>query len=543
MSTADFGGKQPISPSGVQQFTIDGAPFGSPRPMTRSEIYQLIEHFITAAARAKKTGYDMVELHCAHGYLLSAFLSPATNKREDEFGGSTENRARIVVDIIKGIHQEAGDDFPISVRINADDFIPEGLTTAESPTIARILQEAGANIISVSCGMYASHDKMDDTMNLDEGWKLPLWVSIKKAITIPTTAGGGNRTPAFCEKLLIEGHADFVGLGRPLYADPYWPQKVMEGREGDINNCVSCLRCLFALGGGFQDLRHCSVNAMLGREVEYVDRRSPATKKKVMVVGGGVAGMEAARVAALRGHSVTLYEKQHELGGQLLLASVPVSLGKHKLLWFCDYLINQLKGLGVKVELGNEVTVDTVRKMKPDVVIIATGAQPEIPDIPGIENAKVTTAWDVLAGKQKVLNQNVAVLGGNAIGCETTEVLAEQGNRVTVIKRRPTVAEDMEPLNRHVLLTKLEEHQVKILTGQRVVEVTDEGVGVVDTLDGTKQTIKVDKVVLALGARPVLSLTEDLEGEPVDFYVVGDCQEPRTILDAVADGFLIGYKI
>ena len=223
MSTADFGGKQPLSPSGVQQYAANQAPFGLPRPMTRSEIYQIIDYFVTATARAQRAGYDMVEIHAAHGYLLSAFLSPATNKRTDEFGGSSENRTRIVVEIIKGIHQLVGEDFPIIVRINADDFVPGGITTEESPVIAKILQDAGASAISVSCGMFVSHDKMNDTMNLNEGWKLYLWKAIKKAVTIPIIAGGGNRTLEFCEKLVAENHADFVGLGRQLLSDAYWP--------------------------------------------------------------------------------------------------------------------------------------------------------------------------------------------------------------------------------------------------------------------------------------------------------------------------------
>ncbi len=543
MSMADFGGKQPLSPSGVQQFAANGRPFGLPRPITRSEIYQMIEYFVAAAVRAKKAGYDMVEIHGAHGYLLSAFLSLATNKRTDEFGGTLENRARILVEIIKGIHQEAGDDFPVGVRMNADDFVPGGITTEESPAIARILQEAGTDVISVSCGVYASHDKMDDTMNLDEGWKLPLWKVIKQAVVTPTIAGGGNRTPEFCERLIAEGHADFVGLGRPLYADPYWPQKVMEGKIGDINKCISCLRCMLALGGSFQDVRHCTVNAMWGREIEYIDRKPAVTKKKVMIIGGGVAGMEAARVTSLRGHEVTVYEKERELGGQLLIASVPTSLGKHKLLWCRDYLIKQIEQQGVRVELGHEVTVDTVSQVKPDVIIIATGAQPQIPDIPGIKSKKVTTAWDVLRNKQKVINQNIVVLGGNAIGCETAEFLAEQGNQVTVIKRRSTVAEDMEPINRQVLLNKLREHKVTILTGQRAMEITDEGVGIVDIVSGQKRVISADIIVLALGATPVRSLAESLEDKSVELYLIGDCQEPRMILDAIAEGFLIGYNI
>ena len=543
MSTADFGGRAPLSPSGVQQFAANQSPFGLPRPMSKSDIYELVDYFVEAAARAKKAGYDMVELHAAHGYLLNAFLSPATNKRTDEFGGSSTNRSRIVVEIIKGIHELVGNDFPIVVRINADDFVPGGITPEESQVIARILQEAGASALSVSCGMFVSHDKMNDTMDLNEGWKLPLWEAIKKVVTIPIIAGGGNRTFEFCEKLIAENHADFAGLGRPLLADPYWPQKVKEGKTEDINRCISCLRCMLAPGGGFQDVRHCTVNAMWGREVEYIDRKPPVKKKKVVIVGAGVAGMEAARVASMRGHEVTLFEKEQETGGQLSVASIPTSLGKQKLLWVRNYLETQMKKQGVKLQLGHNVTADELCENRPDVIVIATGGQPLIPDIPGIKSQKVVTAWDILARKEKTTGQRVAVLGGNLIGCETAVFLAERGNQVMIIKRRESVAEDMEPINQHALLTRLKKCKVEIITGQRAEGIAGNGVHVVNIRSGKKQVIEADLKVLALGVAPVRTLAEELRTRSIECYEIGDCSKPRDILKAIEEGFLIGYSI
>jgi 2,4-dienoyl-CoA reductase-like NADH-dependent reductase (Old Yellow Enzyme family)/thioredoxin reductase len=540
-SLYDYGGKQPLSPSGIQQFDVSKQPFPMPRAMTRVEIYQLIEYFAIAAANAKRAGYDLVELHGAHGYLLNAFMSPAMNKRTDEFGGSLENRLRFPVEIIEAIHQLAGDDYPVGIRINADDFIPGGITTEESPAMAKMLEEAGAAYINVAMGTYASHWKMNDVMRMEEGWKLPIWATIKEAVTIPTIAGGGNRHAEFCERIIAEGKADFVGMARQMLTDPYWSKKVSGGKLENINHCISCLRCLFAIDGGPQVVRHCTVNAMWGREVEYTDYKPAAMKKKVMIIGGGVAGMEAARVASLRGHAVTLHEKGQELGGQLLIASIPP--GKQKVLWLRDYLVTQIKKQGVNLKLGSEVTPDTVNRVKPDVVILAIGAQPLVLDIPGIKGTRVVTAWDILRGKLKPKGQNIVILGGGIVGCETAEFLVKSGNKVTIIEMLPKAAQDMESINRRILLDELEECKVTILTRQKVVEVTDEGTVIANTISGERQLITADRVVVALGSVPVRSLAEALEDKVDELYLIGDCQRARTILEAVADGFLIGHKI
>ena len=540
-SLYDLGGKEALTPSGVPQYDVSKTLLPKSRAMTRTEIDELIGYFALSGLNAKRAGYDLVEIHGAHGYLINAFMSPALNKRTDEFGGSLENRTRLPVEIIKSIHKAAGDDFPVGIRINAEDFIPEGITLDESPKMAKILEEAGAAYINVSMGSYQSHWKMNDVMRMEEGWKLPIWATIKDAVNIPTIAVGGNRHAEFCERVLNEGKADFVCMARQTLADPYWPMKVKEGKEEDINYCISCLRCLFARGGGNQVVRHCTVNAMWGRELEYAELKPAGVKKKVMVIGGGPAGMEAARVASSRGHEVTLYEKGGELGGQLLVANVPP--GKKKMLWPRDYLVKQLRKQGVKIKLNTEVTLDTVKRGNPDSIIVATGAIPLTPSIPGINNANVTLSWDILKGKAKITGKGVVILGGGMVGCETGELLAEQNNKIVIIEMLPKAANDVEPINRRVLMDSLEGLQVTILTDTKVIEINDQGVVVIDTKNGDRRLLEAEQIVVALGSAPEQSLAGQLEGKVDELHVIGDCQCCQTALEAIEGGFLVGNNL
>jgi len=326
-----------------------------------------------------------------------------------------------------------------------------------------------------------------------------------------------------------------------MLADPEWPNKAKEGKIEDIRKCISCLQCLYRLGGGPMVVPRCAVNPELGRKRYFTEIKPVTVKKKVFIIGGGPAGMEAARVASLRGHDVTLYEKESQLGGQLLLAgTVP---GKQKIFWFRDYLVSQLEKLNVKVKLATEGTPELLDKENPDAVIVATGSEPLIPDIPGINGERVVTAFDVIMGKTMVKNQKTAILGGGMIGCETAELLAEQGNEVTVVEMLPLVGADMDPLNRRGLLDQLNEYKVQLLTGLEVVEIDDQGAIVVDKKTGERRTIAADLMVLALGTRSVRNLAEALEGNNIPVYTIGDSQEPRKIMEAVYEGSLVGRQI
>ena len=541
VSIADWGGEQPPSPSGVQQFNVSGRPYAPPRPMSKEEIYEMIEAFAKAVLNAKRVGYDMVEIHAGHGHLLGAFLSPATNKRTDDFGGNLENRMRFVTEIIKQGHKVAGTDFPISVRISADEFIPGGISVEESSRISKGLELAGAALINISCGTYRNQHKVSDTMRMEEGWKTPMWAAIKQSVTIPTIAGGGLRNPEFCEKLIGEGKADFIGLARQIQADPYWPQKVAEGRLEDLNRCISCLRCLYGLDGRPQIVRQCTVNPMWGREINFIDPKPPRAMKKVLIIGGGPGGLEAARVASSRGHRVTMCEKRKELGGQLLISAV--APGKDKILWFRDYLVNQIKKQHVEIRLNCHVGPEMIDREKPDVIVLAAGALPLVPEIRRIEQANVVTAEDVLGGKIELKDENVVILGGGNVGCETAEYLARQGKKITLVEELSMIAQNMEPLNRRSLLEGLEECKVNILTESKAVEFERDGVAILDTRSGERKSIRAGHVVLALGTKSDQTLYEHLDGKLSEIYMIGDCFEPRTVLDAVREGFLIGHRI
>jgi NADPH-dependent 2,4-dienoyl-CoA reductase/sulfur reductase-like enzyme len=485
----------------------------------------------------------MVEIHAAHGYLLSGFLSPKLNLRTDEFGGSLKNRARITVELIKQIKRVAGDNFPVCVRISADDFIEGSIDLGESPQVAKILEEAGADVISVSAGSHETQHLSNDIMRMDEDFKRPLFEAVKKEVTIPIIIGGGYRNPDTAEKIVADGVADFLGMARSFLADPKWPRKAQEGRVEDIRRCVSCGECLYQRGGKFTWPQGCSVNPVFAREREWSVVEPAAVKKKVMVIGGGPAGMEAARIASLRGHKVTLYEKGQELGGQLLLAAAPP--GKRRLLWIRDYLATQLEKQNVKVNLGVDVSPELIDKKNPDVVVLASGATPKQADFIDINDERVVNAWDILGSQVEPENQNVVIIGGNMLGCEVAEFMADKGNFVSVIKMRPgaAMAEDCEPTNRRGLLDSLQECRVSLLSGFKVEGLTGDGVKVIERDSGEERTLEAETIVLALGATPERSLLDDLKKEEIEFHPIGDCRQPNNIRQAIYEGALVGRQL
>ena len=534
---------QSVAASNVQQLFCDGTPYTKPIPITRSEIWDTIDLFAKGAVMAKTAGYDMVEIHAAHGYLLGSFLSPFLNTRKDEFGGSLENRTRFHVEMLKAIKTQAGDDFPVTVRISALDYLDNSINLAESCQVAKILEAAGADVISVSAGCHETQHLSNDTMRMEEDFKRPLFKAIKKAVKIPIIVAGGYRNPDVSEKIVSDGIADFLGIARPLLADPQWPQKAAQGKVDDIRKCLSCGECLYIRGGAFNYPQSCAVNAVFGREKDWTEIVPAQRKKKVMVIGGGPAGMEAARVASLRGHSVSLYEKGGELGGQLLLASKPP--GKKRMLWLRDYLANQIEKTGVNIKFGVEVTQELIAAENPDEIIMATGAIPKQIDIPGSETNNVVLAWDVLRGEVPLKNQKVAVIGGSMLACETAELIASWDNEVAVVKMRPGsyMAEDCEPTNRRGIMEFMQEHKVREITDHKLEKITGTGVDLIDNESGKTVCVKAEVIVLALGSTPVQGLADVLEKQEIPFTMIGDCTTPKNIKQAIYQGALIGRQV
>ena len=537
-SAASLKGYQPVSSSPVPA-TRPGGAYPTPRALTRGEIFEFIEKWAEGAFRAKVSGFDGVNLHMAHGTLMTSFISPLLNIREDDFGGTLENRMRFPTGIVRRIKELCGTDFPVDVRFSVDEFKEGGVTIKDSPLIAQKFQEAGADSINMSSAFYDNLHKSNDIMRNEEGWKRYMWQAVTKEIKGPTIACGGLRHPEFCEKVLAEGDADFVGLGRPLLADPEWPIKAAEGRVEDIRHCISCMVCLqhvFATGAN-----RCALNPDWGRGRDFTELKPPSQIKKIMVVGTGPAGMEAARIAAMRGHDVTLYGKEKQMGGQLIFAAEPP--GKKKMLWFRDYEETQLKKLEVNIQLGTEVTPEFVEKESPDVVVLATGAEPAIPDIEGIRGENVVTAVDVLAGKVELSNQRIVIAGGGMIGAEVGEFLLDRGNKVVIVEMLPTIAGDMDPLNRQGLMEALEGREIVFMTNKEIMEFTDKGVSVTDKKSDEKQLIEGDTVVLALGSKSVSNLSDYLKDNVAELYTVGDCNKPRRLEEAIYEGSLVARRI
>ncbi len=523
-------GVQPVAPSAI---AAPGAEYELPRELTVAEIEELVVCFAKGAERAKRAGFDAVELHGAQVYLVNQFLSAAANKRKDAYGGNLENRARFLLDIISTIRKSFGPAYPLWPRLNGMEYdTPDGIRIEDTRELARMVEEAGASAVHVTV---FDPEPLYPPMCEPPGSMVHLAEAVKKVVLIPVITVG-KITPEVGEQVLSEGKADLVAIGKALWADPELPNKAASGRLDDITPCLECHRCReFARETG---TLACTVNAALGREREY--RITPAKRpKKVLIVGGGPAGMEAARIAALRKHEVMLYEKGDRLGGQLILAAVPPykdGIGK-----LTEYLSNQVRKLGVRVETGKEVTAALIEEVKPDVVVLATGVVPPIPDISGVDKGSVVTAQDILTETVGV-GRRVIVLGGALVGCETAEFLADKGKEVTIIEVLPEIAMKVGPMARAPLLKRLAAKGVAMLAGVQHEEITEWGV-VITNKEGQSQLIEAETIVLAIGARPNLALLNELKDRVSEVHLAGDCVEPRDIMGAIADGARVGRAL
>ncbi len=529
-------GAVPVAPS---PFAPRATGYILPKELTVEEIQEIINRFATAALRAQEAGFELISFHCTHGYLIEQFLSPISNRRSDGYGGDPERRFRFISEIIHRAREKVGNDFPIMCRISGAELTEGGLTVEDCQQNAKRLETAGVNCISVSVtgriisgsGVIAS----SAAMRSQHGTIVHLAASIKRAVSIPVMTADRIITPDLAEKILEEGKADIIGIGRGLVADPEWPFKAREGRLEDIRYCISCESCL-PMGAPKELPLACAINPVAGREEEFkITRASEA--KKVLIAGGGPAGLEAGRVAALRGHLVYLYEKD-KVGGQINLASrLP---GKNEMELFINFEREQLSKLGVKIK-NRELTSEIVLEEKPDVLIVATGASPVLPQIPGITNNNVISYWQVLGGA--AVNDKVVVIGGSQLGAETAEYLASKGCEVTIVEESDRVAWDIAhlPLTYGSLLASLEQLEVKVLSGATVKRIEETGVVVKQT--NRVMTVPADMVVVAKRPKSNRALADQLDRLDIPFYLVGDCAGVGRLSKAVKEGFRVALNI
>ena len=530
-----LGGRKPVGPSSTLltvDFHTGGAGVVEVEEMSESLMEEVAEAFAEGAANIRLAGFDMCMIHAAHGWLLSQFLSPFTNKRTDRYGGSAENRARFPMMVLDRVRERVGKDFPIEFRLGGSELAEGGYTVDDALVYAR-MAESRADLIHVSVGAVYFPDtaaRAHPSVFAAPGCNVPLAEALKKAVAVPVVAVGGLSDPAQLEEIIAEGRADMVAMARALLADPELPNKAKHGRAADITPCLRCTGCLadMLVTGALR----CAVNPVTGRELEASAPAAAAAPKKVLVVGGGPAGMQAAITAAERGHDVTLCEKSDSLGGALKHAEgVCFKQDLHR---FMRYLIDKVESLPIGVLLDAEVTPEVVALSEPDVLIVSVGAEPIVPDLPGVDRDTVVMA-EQAHQPEAAIGPRVVVVGGGQVGCETGLYLAGRGKDVTIVEMLDEVAPDANPFHRTALLLELQK-AARVETGLTCVEITEQGAVALDK-GGTRVVLPCDTVVVAVGYRPRSGEVEALRESAPEVMVIGDCLKPRRVLQAIRTGY------
>lgn len=519
------------------------------RSLTKWEIRKLEDEFAEGARRCKDAGIDGVILHASHGYLIQQFLSPYTNQRTDEYGGSTENRCRFIKEIIEKVREKCGKDYPIIVRLTVDEYYrmygyDMGLVLDEGVKIAKILESYGIDAIDISSGTYDTMNTWCEPTTYELGWRKGNAAAVKAAVKIPVIAANLIRTPEQAEKQLEEGTQDMIGLGRPLLADPYWAAKAEAGKPEDIQRCICCLWCLESMMDGAmknQSLQ-CALNPRTCRELEYpLEPKAEGEGKPVAVIGGGPAGLMAAKILAQRGFNVTVFEKNDYLGGQFKLAAIPPK--KEKLNWAIEDLKTACDKLGVTIKLGTPATKENVAELKPYAIFDATGGTAAKPKIPGFDLPNVCTITEILTGEVKLSGKNVVVAGSGMSGLETAEYLAEAGNKVCVVEMADSIAPGTWKQHIDDVLPKLEAKGTKFITSYKLSEMKEDCV-ILESADvkGRMKKIPCDNVVLALGVKKN-GLPEGIKDICSKIYTVGDAAQIGRVSNATHTAYKAAFDL
>lgn len=520
--------------------------------LTKEQIKQKIDLFGQTAKLVKNAGFAGIEIHALHwGYLLDEFAMSLTNHRQDEYGGSLENRLRITKETIEAVWTACGPDFPISVRMGIKSFVRDlhhtsldgknegGRTVEEAIQIAKLLEKYGVNMLDMDTGIYESFEFACPPIYMKPGFEVGLAAKVKAAVNIPVILGGRMGNPLVDLDAVKSNSVDGIALGRPAVADPDYPGKLAENKPESIRPCIGCNACLGQLFSGKEVT--CTVNPSAGKGVAgQVNKVLVA--KHIIVVGGGVAGMMAARTAALRGHQVDLYEAKDKLGGHLVSAGAEAD--KKEIAELNQWFQRELDLLGISVHLNTKLEADDIRKMNPDAVILGVGSKPIVPPFDGVDSAKVSTAVDVLTGVKKV-GQHVVIIGGGQVGCELADGLLKQQKDVTIVEALPNILASGAPVplpNQDYLRDSLSAENAKIMTSTKLVAINDQG-ALIEKSDGSQETLPADSVVLAIGFKPLPSMRSQLMGNGFDIFEIGDGNNVADINNAISQAFEVAREI
>ena len=530
-----IGGRQPVSASELVTKFGD-----TTHALTEEEIADLVKSFAAAARLVQRAGFDGVEVHASHGYLLHQFMTPLFNKRTDRYGGSFENRMRFVTEVIAAVRAACGAKFPLSVRISAEDAMEGGLVLSDGVEIAKYLERLGIDAINVTVGTQEVSHLNREPPSFKQGWKRYAAEAVKKAVKIPVIAVNTIKQPAFAESLLEQGVCDFVASARGLFADPAWPNKAAAGKEKEIRTCIGCLACFEAQADKGENLK-CTANPRLLREREFGEIRKTGANRPVVVVGGGPGGMEAAQVLSRRGFAVTLFEKKSELGGQLNYAKKPPN--KEKIGWMLDGMVARLQASGAVVRLNTKVTAEEVAALNPVGVFLCAGSVPVRPrSIPGIMGGNVVTIPEVMEESVVLDGRHVAIVGSGLSGLEAGLFLCARGCKVTFIEMREKVGPDVYSTVRDDILKELAPYSPVFMPNHPLQEVTPQGV-VLKAPDGNATFVAADTVLLAMGVTPRLGLAEEYyERFGQNLRIAGDADTGGRILEATRDGFAKAWE-